>query len=115
MMNDKIIREFKDKAVNYHDIILFHGQDAIKLVEKCRELKINILGIDAFELKSPGIQPRDYFDYTGFYDDFEPEKYFQKYHVRKYSDSGRWADAIQFVKDRIGQGWLFEISYEKFL
>ncbi len=111
-MNDEIMKEFENKAVHYRNEILFHELDAIPLIQRCQKLNKKILGIDAFELKSPGIQPKDYFDYTGFYDDFDPEQYFQKYHVKKYTDSGRWADAIQFVKDRAYKGWLFEIVYE---
>ncbi len=36
------------------------------------------------------------------------------YIAKRYqlTDAGRWADAIQFVKDRAGKGWLFEINYE---
>jgi hypothetical protein len=112
-MNDEITREFEHKAIKDRNEILFREQDAIELIQRCRKLNKKILGIETFILDPPYIQPMDDFDYTSSdYDDFEPEAYYQKYHIRKYTDSGRWADAIQFVKDRFGRGWLFEIDYE---
>ena len=107
------MREFENKAIKDRNEILFREKDAIQLIQKCHELNKKILGIETFILDPPYIQPMDYFDYTSSaYDTFDPEQYYQKYHVKKYTDSGRWADAIQFVKDRIGRGWLFEIDYE---
>jgi|WetSurMetagenome_2_1015567.scaffolds.fasta_scaffold549192_2 hypothetical protein len=112
-MNDEIMREFENKAVIYRNETLFHEQDAIQIITKCCERNKNILGIESFKLVPPGIQPLDNFDYTSNdYDDFEPEQYYQKYHIVKYADSGHWAEAIQFVKDRVGRDWLFEIDYE---
>jgi hypothetical protein len=113
-MNDEILRDFKDKAVKYRNETLFREEDAIQLIYKCQQLNKKILGIETFILTPPSIQPMDYVDYTArYYKDFEPEQYFQKYHIKKYTDTGHWAEAIQFVKDRIGRGWLFEINYEK--
>jgi hypothetical protein len=111
-MNDQIMKEFGKKALKNWGENLFYEQDAILLIQKCRELNIKILGVETFILNPPYTQPMDYFDYTGDYDDFEPKEYEKKYHIKKYTDSGRWADAIQFVKDHAGQGWLFEIEYE---
>jgi hypothetical protein len=115
IMDDEILKEFKDKAVIDRNEILFHEQDTIQLIQRCREQNKKILGIETFILDPPYIQPMDFYDYTSlYYANFDPEQYFQKYHIKKYTDSGRWADAIQFVKDRIGRGWLFEIDYERY-
>jgi hypothetical protein len=113
-MNDEIMREFKDKAVIDWNEIMFHEHDAIQIIQKCQKLNKKILGIEAFRIMPQGIQPMDYFDYTArFYADFEPSRYFEMYHVKKYTDIGHWTEAIQFIKDRIGRGWLFEIDYDR--
>lgn len=110
---DTIIEEFKDKAIMHGEIYTFKSSDAIAIIQRCRKLGHKVYGIDAFEIKEPYIQPMDYSDYTGdAYKNYDPEKYYQKYHAKKNFDLGHWEEAIQFIKDRSNEGWYFEVVYE---
>lgn len=110
---EQILEEFKDKAINHGGIYLFETIDAIAVIERCRELEKRILGIDAFEISGQYIQPMDYSDYSDAnYEDLDPDKYYQRFHIKQNIDTGHWEKAKQFIRDRANKGWVFEIVYK---
>jgi hypothetical protein len=111
---DKILEEFENKGVRQGpDYYIFHGNEAIAVIERCRELNRKIYGIDVFRTEE-GNEIVDYIDYTNIgYRDFDPARYFDEFHIEKDKDVGHWEEAKQFIKDRINSGYYFEVVYEK--
>lgn len=114
---DVIEKEFHDIAIIHHKLFLYRPLDAIKVIERCRELNKVVYGIDAFKLwEGDRIQPsmEHSIDYSGIsYNQFEPDKYQVMYHIAKNADSGHWKEAIQFIMNRMELGYVFEIVYQE--
>jgi hypothetical protein len=110
---DEIMKEFQEKGILRGHTRYYYADDAIAIIQKCRKGKKRILGIDALTITEKTAQVVDYIDYTaGYYKEFDESFYFSKYHVRKNSDTGHWIEAEKWIKDRIDNGWVFEIGYE---
>lgn len=106
-------KEFVDKGILQGRTYVFRGEDALAIIEKCRQMKKMIYGIDAFRITDQITQIVDYTDYTNrAYQSFNDSQYYAKYHVKKNADSGHWEEAIHFVKDRMNAGYFFEIVHE---
>lgn len=113
MPMDDIVRPFYWKGTIRGGQYLFDTDDSIAIIERCRERDKKILGIDAFKDYGSQIEMMDYVYYEGKgYDNFDPAKYFDKYHIKKNSDAGHWQEATQFIRDRKDQGRVFEIVYD---
>ena len=56
-MNNKRLREIREKAINHCRLELYPIDDAIALVKECQMIDIPILGIDGFKLSHGTIQP----------------------------------------------------------
>ncbi|XMB72625.1 hypothetical protein RJI07_01655 [Mycoplasmatota bacterium WC30] len=52
-----IEKEFSDIAIKRYNLFLFKMDDALDVIQRCKELKIWIFGIDSFIFKGQGIQP----------------------------------------------------------
>lgn len=50
-------REFADRAIGRHGIMLLRPADAAEYVARCAEHGIDVLGIDGFRLDGDSIQP----------------------------------------------------------
>jgi hypothetical protein len=110
---DEIEIEFFDKAIVHGGEKTYQVDDAIAIVEKCRELHKRITGIEAFKITYNSIQPIDYMSYSGVgYEKINTELYYAKHHIRKNSDEGHWQEAEQWLKNRASEGWTFEIGYK---
>jgi hypothetical protein len=110
---NEIIKEFGNKVIKRRKEFFFKPDDAIAFIERCRELRKIIIGIEAFQIIDQFIQPMDYISYNSLvYDEFDKKQYFEKYHVEKNSDAGHWQEAIRFVQDRMINGWVFTFTYK---
>jgi hypothetical protein len=111
-----IEKEFLNRAVNHGGEYLLLPEDAIIFVERCKELKLKILALEAFHLYSDGrIQPDMgadmYYDDT-YFSEIDDEIYFVKYHIKKNADIGHWEEAKQFIKEKINSNYYFEVYYQ---
>lgn len=88
------VEEFSQKAVHRHGVDLYNAEDAIRLVELCRQASLPVWGIDAFLLFGTAIQPD-----MGNSIDLSSEK------------GGGHDRAIRFLTDRLGLGFMFEVVY----
>lgn len=99
---DEIESDYFNRAIIHHGIFLFHPSDAISVIERCRELKRPIFGIDAFLLLDKGrIQPN-----MG-----QSVDYSQGDHSLEFHDGGYWSAATQHVKNRSNTDFFFEVIY----
>ena len=91
-----IIKEtFQKRAVVYGNIWMYFTQVALEVIERCRELDIPIHGLDAFRIRSVGIQPSQ--TNSLWFDD---------------KNIGNWDEAIAFIKSKEDTGFVFQIWYE---
>jgi hypothetical protein len=114
---DEIKREFFDRAVIHRGEITFKVEDALAIIDKCREKGRRIIGFEVFLIEKTEngqtIRPMEYRPYSGkSYDGYNPEKYIATYHVNKNADAGHWEEAKQFIIDRASKGWVFRVAYE---
>jgi hypothetical protein len=111
---DEILEQFKNKGVRQGpDYYIFRANEALDLIEKCRETSRKVYGIDVFRTEE-GSEIVDYIDYTGTgYRDLDPARYYDELHIEKNKDAGHWEEAKRFIKDRMNSGYYFEIVYEK--
>lgn len=91
---DVIEKEFGKRAIIRGGIYLFQPSDAIEVIHKCKELGLNILGVDSFKITSNSTQPQDSLDCS--------------YNAK---EEGNWAKAIKFIQQK-DNGLVFEIVYE---
>jgi hypothetical protein len=91
---DLIEKEFSSKAIIRGSIYLFQQSDAINVVNKCKELHLNILGVDSFKIINNSILPKEIFDCS------------------PNAKEGNWSAAIAFIKAPFNQGLVFEIVYD---
>lgn len=94
---DTLEIEFSNVAVTHLDMIMYRPKDALLLINRCKELNRKILGIDAFIVDGEKIQPS-----LEHSIDFSIKK----------ADNGFWKEAEEFIKDRINDGFVFEIVYK---
>jgi len=92
---DQIEKEFQKKALVRGGIYLFHPEDAVKVIERCRILNKRILGIDSFRITDKETRPVDSIDFS-----------------IDGSSEGFWQEAIEFIRLRRNEGLMFEIVHE---
>ena len=95
-INKDIIKEqFQGKAVVHSNIWMYFTQVAVEVIQQCRELNIAIHGLDAFRIRSNGIQP-------------------SQTHSLRFNDrnNGNWEEAIAFIKSKEDTEFVFEIWYK---
>jgi hypothetical protein len=106
---DSVEKEFFEKSIQGYEEVMFEARDAINIVKRYRELGKTILAIEAYRLFDDyTYQPFDeiYYDYIS-YENFDPNEYFERYHVVKNSDQGHWLEAEQWLKGRMATEWGF--------
>jgi hypothetical protein len=110
---DEIGKAFFNRAIINAGELAYTPKDSLELIVQCRQHEKKIIGIDAFIITNLWVQPQFYYDFSGKdYAEFDPEKYFKTYHVKKNRDVGHWEESIQFIKENSEKGWVFEIDYE---
>ena len=72
------------------------AMDAIKIIQKCEEKQIKILGFDSFRISDNHIQP--FMEYSPNYSDLPQEM--------------TWGRAIEDINSYSDLGFVFEIVYE---
>ena len=92
--------EFKEKAIIRGGILLFDPGVAIDFVRRCREERLNILGIDGFFVTETQTQPCSEHSV-----DFSIGN-------KSRSDDGHWQQAEDFVRKRETSNLLFEVVIE---
>lgn len=102
----KIEKEFYKKAIIRGGLSFFRPCDALNVIERCHQLNKKILGIDAFIVKGKKYQPvmEQSIDYS--------DENYLKYQKSLNIDGGHWAEAKEFIQDRINTEYVFEIVYE---
>lgn len=96
-----IDREFSDRVLLRGGVRLFRPADAIDLIERCRQVGVRVLGIDAFLDRPDGIQPSMEHSI-----DFSSE-----HHAELLKDS--WQHAERFVREREATPFLFEVVMDR--
>ena len=91
---DLIEKEFSGRAIIRGGIYLFQQSDAIDVVNKCKELQLNILGVDSYEIIGNSILPKEILDCS------------------INANEGNWSEAIRFIQEPFNQGLVFEIVYD---
>lgn len=88
-----IEKEFVSKSVRRGTIIVLRPADALRMVLRCRELGIRILGVDGFFVTAAGIQPSmdESIDFCGS--------------TAEYS----WTTAEAFITERSNSNLSFEV------
>jgi hypothetical protein len=105
-------KEFLDKATIHRGDITYSEEDALEIVDRCKEENLKITYIEAYLITIRSIHPTDYMPYNdSSYFDYPPDLYQERYHVSKNADTGHWQEAKQWIRDRANQGWTFEIYY----
>ena len=94
---NQIEKVFINKAIVRGGIHLFYTEDALKLIKKCREANIKILGIDSFIVSETTTQPLAEYSI-----DFSTQN----------SSTENWREAEKFILDKQTKGFLFEIVHE---
>jgi hypothetical protein len=92
MKGKDLISEFAGSAELRGGLVLFPVSTAIRFVERCKELKIQILGVDGFFLTKSTTQP-------SLEDSVDLSK----------MESERYELAIDFLSQRSQSGMFFEI------
>ena len=89
--------EFVDVSVVHLNMRMYYPKDAIRFINRCKELNKRVLGIDAFIVKGEAIQPsmENSVDYSILND-----------------KKGHWNEAEEFVKNYINKEYVFEIVYK---
>ncbi|MDP4153643.1 MAG: hypothetical protein Q8865_09445 [Bacillota bacterium] len=95
IQNDTIRKEFLDEAIIHSNIWMYFTRSAIKVIKRCKELNLKIYGIDAFRIRSNGIQPSQ----THSIDFID-------------ADLGHWDEAVEFIKSKEDTEFIFEIFYD---
>jgi len=77
---------------------MLYPQDALRMIQRCQELTVPVLGIDAFRLRSDGIQPvsEQSIDFTSSSNLTMPR-------------AEIWTAARDFVQQRLQSGLVFEV------
>lgn len=97
---DRIMEDFKNKAIVRGGMFMFSFADALELVRACHNFRLRILGIDGFFLRGLVVQPTMEFsvDYTlSGIDD---------------PSSGNWEKAEEFLLKHADKGLFFEVVAE---
>lgn len=94
---DTIESIFSDVSIKHDTITLYYPNDAIRVIEKCKELDKKVYGIEAFRVNNQYIQPFMEFSTDYSYD----------------VSSDPYAKAIEHIKKYSDRGFVFEIVYEK--
>lgn len=91
---DLIEKEFGCKAVIRGRLYFYRPDDAIAVIEKCKQYNMRVLGIDAFICTNDTTQPvsEHSVDYS-----WTPDS---------------WPKAAEFIRKRADLGLVFEIVYD---
>ena len=92
-----IEQEFKTKGILRGNAYRYQLEDAIAIINRCKELNKRILGIDSFIITEKVTQP-----FLEHSIDFK---------IASDNDN-IWDEAISFVKSKGNMGFVFEIVYE---
>jgi len=95
---DIIEKEFLEKAILRNNLFLYNKEDALAVIERCKQYNIWILGIDSFVIRDDYIQP--FLEYSSDYSDLG-------------KNNNVWKDASSFITDTIKKNneLVFEIVY----
>jgi hypothetical protein len=94
-------KELANIALKRGGIFFLTGNNAVYFIEKCRENKRKILGIDSFIITENITQPvlEESIDYTCSV-------------YKTIGDPNIWDTAISFIKARLNKEYMFEVVYE---
>jgi hypothetical protein len=113
---DSVQKEFLNRSVIQGGEYLLRPYDAIDFVERCKELTLRILALEAFILyDNGGIQPdmgADMYYDDNYYSEIGAETYLAEYHINKNTDIGRWEEAKQFLKEKISSKYYYQVDYD---
>lgn len=95
---DIIEKEFLEKVIRRNNLFLYKKDDALVVIERCKQQNVWILGIDSFLISGDYIQP--FLEYSSDYSNLD-----------KKNDV--WKVASQFIADMIKKNneLVFEIVY----
>ncbi len=100
---DAIEKEFYYQSIRHYGVVVYRPDVALRVIARCCELGRHILGIDAFILHAKGmIQPcmAESIDLSSV-----------SYH-KPEGDSGNWIAAYNFIDERKGSEFFFEIVHD---
>ncbi|PKK95198.1 MAG: hypothetical protein CVV60_02515 [Tenericutes bacterium HGW-Tenericutes-5] len=83
---DIIEKEFIENAIRRNNLFLYNKEDALAVIERCKQLNIWILGIDSFVIRGDYIIP--FLEYSSDYSDLG-------------KNNNVWKVASNFIADMI--------------
>lgn len=90
-----ISEELYERAILRGNLIFFHPNEAILVINRCKEHNRIILGIDAFKITENTTQP------------------FSEHSVEFSGKSGgNWLESKKFIEERETKGLVFEIVFK---
>lgn len=95
---DIIEKESLEKAIRRNNLFLYNKEDALAVIERCKQYHIWILGIDSFVIRGDYIQP--FLEYSSDYSNL-------------VKNNNVWKIASNFIADMIKKNseLIFEIVY----
>ena len=112
-MTDDIGQEFKRKGILSGRTYLFKVEEALSIIAKCERTRRSIYGIDVLVVTDKTTQVVDYIDYSApTYSKFDEAEHFEKHYIGKGNNEGHWAEARQFITNRMNKGFFFDIVHE---
>ncbi|MDP4153644.1 MAG: hypothetical protein Q8865_09450 [Bacillota bacterium] len=94
IQNDTIRKEFLDEAIIHSNIWMYFTRSAIKVIKRCKELNRDVYRLEAFRIRSNGIQP-------------------SMTHSLIFNESTEnWDEAVEFIKSKEETEFIFEIFYD---
>jgi hypothetical protein len=97
----RIEDEFRNMGTFRGGVLMLRPHDAIRMVQRCRERQVRILGIDAFFLTDHTTQPS--MEQSIDLSDFDPSR----------NSMNCWDQAATFLEDRKTEDLFFEIVMEE--
>ncbi len=104
---DEIERQFEDKAVIRGKTPCYADDNALDIIERCQAMKMRIHGIDAFIITEKITWLQDYVDYSA-----ASSEHYVEWLMSADGNGDIWSVAKQWIEERSGKGWMFEIVYE---
>jgi len=94
-------QEIENTGLRWGGVLMLYPLDAIRMIQRCRDLGVRILGIDAFRVRPDGIQPvsEHSIDFTSSY-------------APSIARDEIWTAAREFVDRRLDLGLMFEVVIE---
>lgn len=95
---DIIETEFQSNAIHVGTMYLYDCMNAVRLISRCKELGIKISTIESFLVGENTIQPS--------------MEHIIDFPISHYNEGiDYWDEAIKFINDRCGTGFVFDIIY----